>query len=134
MLTAWAQREVLNYLLTGEPLEARPSAWFVALHTGNPGAGGDNEVTTSVDPEYARQAVTFEVTPEGIRYNAASLQDVTFGPAGAGANYTAVYVSVWGADTEGNALVTSPLPIPIPVTEGGMVTIPLGEILVEGGV
>lgn len=134
MLATWAQQQTLLYLFTEEAVAPRPTQWFVALHTGEPGGGGDNEVTPALDPAYSRQEVTFEVTPEGVRYQAGSEQDVTFGPAGEGAGYVATHVSVVDSATEGIILAAAPLPVPIPVTEGGMVTIPLGELVVEGGV
>lgn len=133
MLAPWAQQQIMQYLFTGETLGTRPTQWYVALHTGHPGLGDDNEVTSGGDPDYARQAVAFDVSLVGSRYETAGTQDVSFGPAGAGASYTATYVTVKDAATEGNTLVIAALPVPIPVTEGGLVTIPIGELVVEGG-
>lgn len=134
MLAPWAQQQILTYLFTGDAMGTRPTSWFVAIHTGDPGTGDDNELTTGADSEYERKAVTFAVGLDGTEYEAATLGDVTFDPAGAGTSYTATHFTIKDALTGGNTLAKAAFPVPIPVVAGGVVSFPLGELLIEGGV
>lgn len=133
MLAPWAQEQLLTWLLTDGTLGTRPTAWYVALHTGDPGDGGDNELTDGADANYERKAVDFTVALEGSQYEADNDADVAFDPAGSGASYTVTHVTVKDAATAGNTLLIIPLPVSIPIVEAGLVSIPISELLVEGG-
>lgn len=133
MLAPWAQQQVLTWLLTTGTPDTRPTDWYVALHTGDPGTGGDNELTTGADANYVRKAVDFTVALNGNQYEADNDAGVAFDPAGAGASYTVTHVTVKDALTTGNTILIVPLPVSIPVVEGGLVSIPISELLVEGG-
>ena len=49
---------VLDWLLSNASV-TRPTAWYVSLHTADPGLTGASEVTTGVDSDYVRKSVTF---------------------------------------------------------------------------
>lgn len=134
MLATWAQEQVIKYILTAESLGARPTSWYVALHTGDPGAGGSNEVESGVDSAYARQAVAFTAALDGTQWEADNDAEVAFDPAGSGADYTVTHATVHDALTTGNAILVAEFPSPIPVLEGGIVSIPVSQLLVLGGV
>ena len=58
-LSDYAENLVLTWLLTATAA-TRPSAWYVALHTGDPGeTGASNEVVVGTDADYVRKAITF---------------------------------------------------------------------------
>lgn len=133
MLAPWAQEQVLTWLLTTGTMGTRPTAWYVALHTGDPGSGGDNELTTTADANYVRKAVNFTVALNGSQYEADNDADVAFDPAASGASYTVTHATVKDAATAGNTVLIIPLPTSIPVVDGGLVSIPISELLVEGG-
>lgn len=134
MLAPWAQEQVLKYLFTADTLATRPTDWHAALHTGNPGTGADNEVTSGADANYARAPVDFTAALDGTSWDASSIGDVIFPQAGAGANYTVTHLSVKTASTAGETLVIIPLPVPIPVVADGVISIPLGQLIIEGGI
>ena len=133
MLAPWAQEQVLTWLFTTGAMGTRPTAWFLALHTGDPGTGADNEVTSGADANYARQSVDLTVALVGNQYEADTDADVTFPAAETGASYTVTHVSMHSAVTAGDALLIKAVPIPIPVVGGGVVSIPLGELIIQGG-
>ena len=133
MLAPWAQQQVLTWLFTTGAVGTRPTAWFLALHTGDPGDGADNEVTAAADANYARQSVDLTVALVGSQYEADTDADATFPAAETGASYTVTHVSMRTALTAGDALLIKAVPIPIPVVGGGVVSIPLGELIIQGG-
>ena len=111
----------LNYYLTSSSVPARPTAWTVSLHTGDPGAAGTaNEVT---DSAYARQNITFSVTGQV----AANTSLVTF-PAAVLA-YNVSYVVVWGGATP---VVVQALRTIKSIAPGVQATIAAGELTVGG--
>ena len=57
--TTHSSAQVIKLLFSTETLEPRPTAWYVAAHTGEPGIdAADNEVSTSSDANYARRVYT----------------------------------------------------------------------------
>lgn len=103
-LTDFGENLVQNFRLNNAAA-TRPTTWFVALHTGDPGeTGAANEVTT-IGTGYARVAVTFGASAGGIVANTAL---VLLGPA-AIAWGTITHVSIWDAVTAGNCLDKGPL-------------------------
>jgi hypothetical protein len=74
-----AETLVLQWLLTNVAV-TRPTAWFLALHSANPGeAGTGNELSGN---GYARQPIAFAVSAD----QAINTATISFGPA-SGANW-----------------------------------------------
>lgn len=104
--TPYANLLALDWLLTTGSV-TRPAAWYVAIHTADPGDDGTaNEVLVAADPAYVRQAVTFSApdfssaTKKTTTNNTTS---VTFTPD-TGVSYSVVGISIWDAATSGNCL------------------------------
>lgn len=108
MLSANARDLILNWLLTnGTP--TRPTAWYISLHTGDPGTTGANELTTAVDADYARQSVTFNAPSGGQAANSAN-QSWTADVAATTHDIT--HIGVWDALTNGNFILGGALAVP----------------------
>jgi hypothetical protein len=138
-ITTAASEFIIKTLFTDEtPSETPPAAgaFFVALHTGNPGDDGTaNEVTVGADPDYVRKAVTLDAAVlAGGRYRTENAADVVFDPAGLGANYTVTHISLFDAATSGVCWAVIPLTIPRAIVEGDVIRIPTTELRVTGDV
>ena len=120
--------QYVKYTYTTDSVDSRPTSWEIALHAGSPGNGDDNEVA---DGSYARQSATFAASDQGSFWQAASDIDVTFPAASASANYTVTHFTVRDA-LSGECKSIGVLPVPIPVVEGGVVSLPAGSIIVRG--
>ncbi len=99
---------LLDWLLTTDTV-TRPTAWYISLHTGDPGdTGANNEVTTGDDPDYVRKTTDFAaaVTASGGDTFTRNSVSASWIP-GTGSNYTALYAAVWDAASGGNCLCTS---------------------------
>ena len=86
----------------------RPTAWYVALHTDDPGETGANEVVVGTDADYVRKAITFDdpVTGTGMCLSdLAASWTVAAGSAG----YTVTHISIWTAESAGTCLTSGPL-------------------------
>ena len=98
---------VTEWLLTTNAV-TRPTAWYAALHTGDPGDDGSlNEVTLTDDPDYARKAIVFNpaATVNGDTYTKNNTAAMWI--PGSGANFSVPYISVWDSLAGGSALITS---------------------------
>jgi hypothetical protein len=101
-LSNYAENLLLNWLLTNGAV-TRPTAWYVALFTADPGeTGAGTEVTGG---SYARQSVTFSTATTGSTSNTA---DILFPTATANWG-TIVAVAIYDAATGGNELYYGPL-------------------------
>lgn len=132
--TTLSSEHIIKHLFTTSAVPTRPTAWFAALHTGEPGAAGqDFEVQTSQDPNYARKAISFTdaLDPNGV-WNATNAAEVLFDASGAAAPYTVNYLVIHTAATGGDALAVLPLDPPRTVNVGGQLRFPIGEIIIEG--
>lgn len=118
--TNLAENKVLRYLLTTESA-TRPTAWFVALHTGDPGEDADqNELSGD---GYARISATFTVTGSTAENDA----PITFGPATASWG-TVSHFSVWDSVTGGNPLYKGELTTPRLVQETDRIAFDAGTL------
>lgn len=133
-MSADVSQDVLRYYFTAEAVSARPSSWFVGLHTANPGRTGANEVTTGDDAAYVRKAATFDVADAGSDgiFEATNDADVVYDPAGVGASYTVTHISIWTAATGGVLLGTLELAVPVPTVEGTINNFAIGDIIIRG--
>lgn len=111
----------LKYYLTADAVAARPVAWTISLHAGDPGADGTaNEVT---DSGYVRQSIAFTVVGQ-VASNTAT---VTF-PAAVLA-YNVTHVVVWGGSSP---QVIQALRTTKSIAPGVQATIAAGELTVGG--
>lgn len=96
--------DLLAKWLFDDAAATRPTAWFVALHTGDPGeTGASNELSGN---GYTRQAATFTANGDGTTDNDATL---TFGPNTTSDWGTVTHVSIWDASSAGNCLIKGAL-------------------------
>lgn len=113
---------------TTSAVDARPTGWEIALHTGSPGQGDANEVSGGT---YARQSVTLSAVDAGDYWEAVSQTDVVFPAAGPGQSYTVTHWTVRDS-TSGECLAIGAMPVPVPVVEAGIISFPAGYIKVRG--
>lgn len=100
-LSNHAEDLALTWLFTDSSV-TRPTAWYVGLHTDNPGeTGANNEVDTDDDADYVRKSVTFADPSSGVSVSEA---DVSWTVNSASSGYTVRYASLWDAATSGNCL------------------------------
>lgn len=105
-LTTAGQALVGNWLLTDTAV-TRPTAWWVALHTGDPGAtGAANEVLVGTDADYVRKSVTFADLSSGQNQNESA---VAWTVAATSAGYTVTHASIWTAASGGTCLLKGAL-------------------------
>lgn len=127
----FSSEQLLKYLFTTSALGTRPTAWYVALHTGAPSLdGSDNEAAYS---GYVRQSVAFTATQPGgtdTPWQVDNDADVAF-PA-TNASVTVTHVTVFDAASAGNCLAVFELPISRTVASGGVFSIPAGELVITG--
>lgn len=121
-MTPHAQQVVLQAYFTGA------SGLYLALHTGDPGDGGDNELT---DANYVRRAVAF-TSPDNTAgaYRVSNDAAINF-PALAG-SATITWMSIKDASTSGNTLATIPLLTAKSFSAGGVPSIAIGDAVVIG--
>lgn len=123
----FSSEQTIKWLFTTDTMGTRPTTWFVALHTGNPGTdGAANEVA---DANYARKAVNFAAAalPSNM-WQVANDADVVFDAAAA--PYDVQYVSVFTSATLGTCLAVMPLAIARAIPSGGVFSIPSGEFTI----
>jgi hypothetical protein len=101
----------------------RPTAWYVALHTADPGeTGATGELSGN---GYARQSATFTEDTNGLVDNDA---DITFGP-NTTTNWGSVsHVSVWDSLTTGNCLAKGALSSSVTINVNDSLKIATGAL------
>ena len=109
-----------NELLDGSVL---PATLYAQLHTGDPGDGTAN-VSLLVP---GRVSFTRGPAVGGV---AANDVEVAFVQAGAGVAETILAVSVWDAETGGNAWLVDPAG-PVSIKSGDPVVLAVGELLLR---
>lgn len=133
--SSYSSQEIIRLLFTTVALAARPTSWFVGLHTGDPGIDGSaNELTTATDPNYARTAVTWEESVVSDLTRVANDAEVAFPASGAVGSYTIQFITIWDAATAGSCLARLPLVPERAVAPAGILRFPIGEIIIEGGI
>lgn len=96
-----------------------PAAFFVKLHTGDPGAAGANNAAGETD----RIEATFSAASGGAITNSA---DVAWTAVSTGETYS--HVSFWSASAAGTFLGSDALNTPKAVDAGDDFTIPAGDL------
>jgi hypothetical protein len=131
--TTYASQQLMRLNFSVAALSARPTQWFVGVHTGDPGvSGSNNEVTVGTDANYARKAVTWAETEEGGITFMRNSADIAFNALAAGASYTLQHATIWSALTGGACLAILPLASPRAFTAGGVARFSIGELVLEG--
>lgn len=124
--TTYLSDQIITTLIAGTK--------YISEHTNDPGATGDNEVTTGIDTAYVRKSATLVKSALGALYQAKNDADVVFNAAGAGASYTVKYLGIWSAVSGGNLLAVLALPgSGLPVVAGTINTFATNDIVVIGG-
>jgi len=127
----FSSEQILKYLFTTDTLGTRPTSWFVALHTGDPSLdGSDNEAAYT---NYARVSAAFTASQPGgadTPWRVDNDAVVTF--AATDAEVTVTHVAVFDAATVGNCLAVFALPVSRTVANGGVFSIPAGELVITG--
>jgi hypothetical protein len=101
----------------------RPTAWYVALHTADPGeTGATGELSGN---GYARQSATFTEDTNGLVDNDAI---ITFGPNTTTNWGTVSHVSVWDALTTGNCLAKGALSSSVTINVNDSLQIAAGAL------
>jgi len=125
--TNHAEELLLTWLFTTSTA-TRPTAWYVALHTDDPGeAGSANEVDTE-DDDYARQSITFD-DPVADSGKVLSDLQASWTAASDADDYTITHISIWDAATSGNCLMKGPLVISWDQTADGIFTLDVGKVI-----
>lgn len=131
--TDYTEALALNWLLTTGSV-TRPTTWFIALHTGDPGeVGTANEVANLYS--YARTAVTFDAAAQpstGLTFcdNSAT---ITF-PTASGGNWgTITHISIKTSNTYGggNTLFKGALTATKTVNDGDTFQIQAGNLVIS---
>ena len=114
------ETHVLDYVFTTDIL-TRPTAWYLALFTANP---GDGDTGTEVSGGgYARQSVTFTVTNDTAS-NTAAIEFPT-----ATANYgTVSHVGVYTASSGGTLIAHAALTSSKAIETGDVFRVPAGDL------
>jgi len=122
--TNYTENLVLTWLLTGSAA-TRPTAWFVALHSADPGeTGATSELSGN---GYARVSATFTVSGTAPT-TATNSGDVTFAAA-TGSNWAAAtHASVWDASSAGNCLGKGALSSSVTINVGDNLKIPASNL------
>ena len=122
---------VVKWMFTDADMTGlRPTAWYVALHTGDPTESGEeNEVLVANDAAYtARKTVTFADPVAGSGMCLSELQ-VSHTPDAGATPYTVTHASIWTAATGGTCLMKGALPIPRTISNAAPLTFEIGEII-----
>lgn len=124
-LTNAAENLILAWLLT-TGTATRPTTWYVALHTGDPGEDGTaNEVTTSNDADYERKAITFDAPADGQSGGAA----VSWTVNAASAGFTVSHISICTAATGDTAVMKGAMPAARVLAANDVLTFNAGDII-----
>ena len=100
----YAENLALTWLLTASSA-TRPSAWYLALYTNDPGEA--NSGTEVSGTNYARQNLNVNGSSGAFTVSgntASNTQTVTFPAAGSGGWGTISHVAIFDASTSGNLL------------------------------
>lgn len=115
------ETHVLNYTFTTTSV-TRPTAWYLALFTSNPGEDASGTEVSTSGTAYARQSATFTVSGNTAS-NSAAIEFPT-----ATASYgTVTHVGVFDASTGGNLIAYSALSTSKAVGTGDVFRVPSGD-------
>lgn len=119
-LTNTFETTVLTWLLTNGSA-TRPTAWYVALFTDDPGETGSG--TEISGGSYARVAVTFTVSGD----TASNSAGVEFAAATASWG-TITHIGIMDASSGGNMIIHAALTASKTIADGDVFRIPAGDL------
>lgn len=118
-----AEDMIIAWLMTDASAPTRPTAWYVSLHTGDPGeTGASNELSGN---GYSRQAVTFADASSGASSNEGAL---TFGPNTSSNWGTVSHIAIWSASTSGTCYMKGALAASRAIAVGDSLVIAIGDL------
>ena len=123
-----SSEQFVKFFFTTSVVESRPTEWEIALHTGSPGAGDAQEVSSY---SYQREDATFTASDKGSYWEAENDTDISFPVADTGESYTVTHYTVRDK-TSGECLAIGEIPVPVQVEEGTIISFPAGRIQVRG--
>jgi hypothetical protein len=106
----------------------RPTAWYVGLHTADPGETGANEVVVGTDADYIRKSITF-ADPVAASGQCVSDSAVSWTVATGSGGYTVTHASIWTAATAGTCIIAGELPVARVLVADGVLTFNIGEVI-----
>ncbi len=117
------ETHVLNYLFTATSV-TRPTSFFLALFTADPGeASISNECSTS-GTAYARQAIAFTVS-NNLATNSGAIEF----PVATGSGFgTVTHLAVCSASTGDNIIASSALTASKAIGAGDVFRLPVGDL------
>jgi hypothetical protein len=128
-LTNAAEDMLVTWMFTDATAPTRPTAWYAALHTADPGETGTaSEVLVGTDADYVRKSVTFADPATGSG-QVLSEGAVTWTVDTASGGYTVTHLSIWTASTSGTCLISGALPVPRALTANQVLTFSIGDII-----
>jgi hypothetical protein len=109
---------------------ARPTAWFVALHTADPTDDGTvGEIIVANDADYIRKTLGASGLAAAGGGQSLSQVAVSFTPAAGAAAYTVTHVSIWDASTVGNCLMVGAVAVPRTIDNANPFVINSGDLI-----
>lgn len=125
MLSTFSRNLLLNWLLTAGAA-TRPTAWYVSLHTADPGKTGASEVLVGTDANYARKSASFgTATTE----TSATTADLTWTAAAGATTYTVTHIGIWDAASGGNFIMGGALAVSETVVASGSLVLATGRCI-----
>lgn len=127
-ISNYLEEKLLGHVLTNTSYTS-PTTVYLALHNGNPGETGANELTNSGGSAYGRQAVSFNapVNPGGTCDSSATVTFTNMPDTTAGG---ISYMSLWDASTTGNCLWIGPTTTTKVTNLGDKYEVPAGSLTV----
>lgn len=118
------RNSILDHLLKSSSWTA-PTALYVSLHSGDPGATGASELSGS--GSYARTLATSSFAAAS---SAAAANDVAIAFTASGGDFSAeaTHFGVWDASTSGNFLFGGALSAGKTITDGDTATFAIGDL------
>lgn len=124
-ISTYAGNLVLDWLLSVDAA-TRPTAWYLSLHTADPGLTGANEVVVGTDADYVRKAMTFAAAATLAKASNAS---ATWTADAAATTYVVTHIGIWDAATAGNFLASGQLAVPETVVASGTLNLASGRAI-----
>jgi hypothetical protein len=120
-LSNYAENAVGNHLLRNTALTS-PTTVYLALHDGDAGETGANEITGLGG--YAREAIAFDAPTDGVFDSSAEESFTASGEAWG----TITHASIWDAVSGGNCIITGALAASKAVADGDTLRFAAGAV------
>lgn len=128
-LTNYAEDALVTWMFTNATAPTRPTAWYVAMHTGDPGeTGASNELLVGADADYVRKSVTF-ADPVAGSGQSLSEASVSWTADAASAGYTVTHLSIWDSLSGGECLIKGQLPVARSMAANQTLTLSAGDLI-----